>query len=220
MAGAGYTTFTDGQVLTANQVNTYLMEQAVMNFANSTARTSALTTPSEGMVTYLRDTNKVEFYDGSAWNNLGGAGKVQQVQSTTYSTEVTVSSTTMTDTGLSLAITPTATTSKILVLATQQVFAERLTNTASLGMRLLRGTTEIWSGAGASGTSSMRFAIDSSSTCSINGYITAVYLDSPSTTSSTTYKTQIRAGSTANSGLARAQWDSSTSTITLIEIGA
>ena len=67
MAGAGYKIFVDGDVLTATQVNTYLMEQAVMVFASSTARDAAITSPSEGMIVYLRDTNQLSVYTGSAW---------------------------------------------------------------------------------------------------------------------------------------------------------
>ena len=70
MAGAGFTTFTDGQVLTAAQVNNYLMEQSVMVFATAAARTTALPTPSEGMVTYRTDANVIEYYDGAAWQPI------------------------------------------------------------------------------------------------------------------------------------------------------
>ena len=73
MAGAGYKAFADGDVLTAAQVQTYLQDQAVMRFADSSARTSALGgSVAEGMVSYLQDTDKVEVYDGSAWVGLGG----------------------------------------------------------------------------------------------------------------------------------------------------
>lgn len=67
MAGAGFKTFVDGDVLTAAEVNTYLMQQSVMVFASSAARTSGIAAPSEGMLTYLSDTNAVEYYDGSSW---------------------------------------------------------------------------------------------------------------------------------------------------------
>jgi len=70
MAGAGFRTFVAGEVLTAAQVNTYLMEQAVMTFADSAARDAAITSPTEGMVCYLADTNYVQIYDGSAWNDV------------------------------------------------------------------------------------------------------------------------------------------------------
>lgn len=68
MAGAGYKLFNTGDVLTAAQVNTYLMQQTVMVFADSSARTTALSgVLAEGMISYLKDTNAVEVYDGSSW---------------------------------------------------------------------------------------------------------------------------------------------------------
>ena len=68
MAGAGYKLFNTGDVLTAAQVNTYLMEQSVMVFDDAAARTTALSgVVSEGMLSYLKDTNAVEVYDGSSW---------------------------------------------------------------------------------------------------------------------------------------------------------
>jgi hypothetical protein len=73
MAGAGYKLFATGDVLTAAQVNTYLMQQTVMVFASSTARTTALSgVLAEGMVSYLQDTNLVEVYDGTAWVGFTG----------------------------------------------------------------------------------------------------------------------------------------------------
>lgn len=68
MAGAGFKTFNTGDVLTAADVNTYLMQQTVMVFADSAARTTALgANVSEGMLSYLKDTNQVEVYNGSSW---------------------------------------------------------------------------------------------------------------------------------------------------------
>ena len=68
MAGAGYKLFNTGDVLTAAQVNTYLMEQTTMVFADAAARTAALSgVVSEGMISYLKSTKQVEVYNGSAW---------------------------------------------------------------------------------------------------------------------------------------------------------
>jgi hypothetical protein len=68
MAGAGYKLFATGDVLTASDVNTYLMQQTVMVFANAAARTTALSgVVAEGMLSYLKDTNAVEVYDGANW---------------------------------------------------------------------------------------------------------------------------------------------------------
>ena len=72
MAGAGYKLFATGDVLTAAQVNTYLMQQSVMVFASSAARTSAISgILAEGMVTYLQDTNSLEYYNGSSFVAAG-----------------------------------------------------------------------------------------------------------------------------------------------------
>ena len=79
MAGAGYKLFNTGDVLTAAQVNTYLMQQSVMVFASSAARTTALSgVLAEGMLSYLQDTNAVEKYDGSSWGAIG-AGDIEGV---------------------------------------------------------------------------------------------------------------------------------------------
>jgi hypothetical protein len=70
MPGSGFLTFTDGQVLTAAQVNGYLMKQAVMYFATAAARSSGITSPEEGMVTYRADGDVLEFYNGTTWIGL------------------------------------------------------------------------------------------------------------------------------------------------------
>jgi len=84
-AGLGYKEFTTGDVLTAADANGYLASQVVMVFASAAARTSAITSPQEGMISYLKDTNSTEYYSGSAWVAIGGGGggggKVLQVVS-------------------------------------------------------------------------------------------------------------------------------------------
>ena len=69
-------TFTNGDVLPASDVNTYLMDQAVMTFANAAARTSALTSPTAGMVTYLIDTDTYEYWDGTEYAPFGAGPEV------------------------------------------------------------------------------------------------------------------------------------------------
>lgn len=73
MPGAGRRTFVAGEKLTANQVNNYLQDQAVMRFADSAARTAAINPASEGMVTYLDSTNELYVYDGASWLRIGDA---------------------------------------------------------------------------------------------------------------------------------------------------
>jgi len=63
-----YKLFSTGEVLTAANVNTYLMNQAVMTFATAAARTTALSgVLAEGMVSYRTDAKILEYYNGSAW---------------------------------------------------------------------------------------------------------------------------------------------------------
>jgi hypothetical protein len=69
MAGAGKKTFVQGNILNASEVNTYLMDQAVMVFTSTTARDTALPagTRSEGMVCYISNEDSIYVYNGTAW---------------------------------------------------------------------------------------------------------------------------------------------------------
>lgn len=75
MAGLGWRTFSSGAVLTAAQVQGYLQDQAVLRFASATARTSALASPNQGMVSHLTDSNSMwQYYEVyNASTNPGGA---------------------------------------------------------------------------------------------------------------------------------------------------
>ena len=136
------------------------------------------------------------------------AGAVLQVVNATYSTETSSSSSTYADTGLTATITPTSASSKILILVSQ-VGVVKLSSDTGVGIRLIRGSTTIVqmeSLSGANGTV-------------VGNYIGAVstnYLDSPATTSATTYKTQFN--SYSNTASVKVQVGSVTSTITLMEI--
>jgi hypothetical protein len=76
MPGAGTLLFTAGQVLTAAQVNTYLMDQTIMRFATTAARDAAFggagePTLAEGMFAYIDADDTLYFYSGSAWSAYG-----------------------------------------------------------------------------------------------------------------------------------------------------
>ncbi len=62
--------FTAGEVLSATDVNTFLMNQMVMTFAGTAARGSAIGTATEGMLTYLADSNTFQYFDGSSFVDL------------------------------------------------------------------------------------------------------------------------------------------------------
>jgi hypothetical protein len=69
-AGLGFKEFTVGDILTAADANGYLASQTVMVFASSAARASAITSPQEGMISFLKDTDTMQFYTGAAWSNV------------------------------------------------------------------------------------------------------------------------------------------------------
>lgn len=78
MAGLGRKVWSAGDVLAAADVNGYLMDQAVMVFADSAARTSAIGTPTQGMVSYLQDTSTLQVY-GTAWADVSSPGDITAV---------------------------------------------------------------------------------------------------------------------------------------------
>ena len=88
MAGAGYKSFSSGDVLTASDVNTFLMQQTVMVFADATARNSAISSPTEGMLTFLKSDDTVYYADaGGSWVAYIGAGDITGVTITTNATD-------------------------------------------------------------------------------------------------------------------------------------
>ena len=145
----------------------------------------------------------------------GGGGKVLQVVSGTYTTATTVATSTYTDTGLSLAITPTLSTSKILVIVSQVYGLARSGADQGHGLKIIRGATEIYS---TGGIASAMYVNAGGGVIEANAFTSLTYLDSPSTTSSTTYKMQ--GAVLYTSGSVVYQTGSSRSTITLMEIGA
>jgi len=295
------------------------MQQAVMVFADASARSTAIAAPSEGMVTYLTGSDVLEYYDGAAWqpildqdvisakgdlivgtaddivqaltvgsneqrlvadsgettglkyvadttnyaigakgdllvgtaadtltnlavgtddyvltadsNETSGvkwapvasSGKVLQVVSAVYSTETTVTSTAYADTGLTASITPSSATSKVLVLVAQQLENKRDgTSNGGIKMRVMRNATEVFDMGGTNNNGLMPVSFDNSGATNalLRIYVPISYLDSPNTTSSVTYKTQIGLPSTANNAEVVAQKLTASSSIVLLEIGA
>lgn len=75
----GFKVFAVGEVLTAADVNDYLMEQSIGIYADSTARDSQITSPIEGQFAYLADTNNLTYYDGASWQSYIGDGDITAV---------------------------------------------------------------------------------------------------------------------------------------------
>jgi len=148
-AGLGFKEFTTGDVLTAADANGYLASQVVMVFASSAARAAAITSPQEGMITYLKDTDVTQYYSGSAYVTIGGStSKVIQMVNTQTGTVATGSGTipadntipqnTEGDQYMSLAITPTSASSILLI----DIFAvAALANDTTLSAALFQDST-------------------------------------------------------------------------------
>ena len=146
--------------------------------------------------------------------SAAGGGKVLQVVQATTSTATEVASTSYADSGLSASITPSSASNKVLVIVTQNLQISRSDNDTKGFAKLLRDSTDIVI------DSIMEVTTGNSTSNLLQVNHSICYLDSPATTSSTTYKTQIKTSNTANSGKIIAQDSSSASQITLIEIGA
>jgi hypothetical protein len=295
-AGLGFKTFTTGEVLTAGDVNGYLM-QGINVFASEAARNAAITSPQEGQFAFTKDNNSLWYYTGSAWaasgatgdiegvtagvgisgggtsgtvtitNSMataittagdlikgtgsgtfdrlgigttgqvltvsggapvwttpaGGGGKVLQVVSATNSTEKSIASTSFTDSNLTITITPTLNTSKVMILISQNIYiSSGSAQYSSAGYRLMRDSTPVIDYSGLYDQSFGIYAetLSSPKNATWVGYAPVTFLDSPATTSATTYKTQIKMSSTADSRFTAAQQAGSTSSIIALEIGA
>jgi hypothetical protein len=154
---------------------------------------------------------------GLKWAAVAGGGKVLQVVQATYSTATTIASATFTDTGLSGSITPSSASSKILVIVNQVLYYTRNANQLGVYARIMRDATSVYGG------TTDYFDFDRDGAGGVVERVTAfsaAYLDSPATTSSTTYKTQGSLPTTANSASSTWQPSSFTNNIILLEIGA
>jgi len=140
-------------------------------------------------------------------------GKIGQVVSAETNTETNITSTTHADTTLSATITPTSTSSKILVSISQIAATDRDSNYAWIKYKVLRGSTELFG-------HSKIFWVEAGSVSAVKngGFISLQFVDEPSSTSALTYKTQGAISDTANNGTARFQQASAKSFIQLMEV--
>jgi len=75
---SGFKTFATGEVLTASDVNNYLMEQSICVFADATARDAGITSPENGQFVFLTGSTTLQFYN-SGWSNFIGEGDITGV---------------------------------------------------------------------------------------------------------------------------------------------
>jgi hypothetical protein len=180
--------FVAGEILTAADVNTNLMDQAVMVFDDSAARGSAIPSPSEGMVTYLKDTDQLEKYT-TDWVPAA-PGKILQVVSTTKTDTFSTASGTFVDvTNLDVTITPSSTASKVLV----SVFVGHSHSGSNNYIFTVRdGSNNIIYVPDSPGSRSASFFAGSENNPNSVKTATSSILLSPTTTSAVTYKVSTR----------------------------
>lgn len=152
----------------------------------------------------------------------GIPGLVLQVVQNEYSTQVSLSSTTYTDNGLTATITPKFATSKILVLISQNLYIYRDFAWQYGYLRLLRNipstNTVVKDFSQVMNQTAGNPAGGSYPYHDMQAVIGLSYLDSPATTSEITYKTQHKCGTTSDNGTIISQIASSPSVMTLMEI--
>jgi len=157
--------------------------------------------------------------DGAVTAAKRGAGAILQVVQGSTSTQVEVATATFTDTSLSASITPSSSSNKILVIVNQMFQTSKTTAGQGMGIRVLRDSTTIHDP-----TRDATGAFDhyANNSTGFYGRFAITKLDSPSSTSSLTYKTQGRPYTTADTGKVlfniSAATVNATSYITLIEV--
>ena len=205
---AGYREFQTGEVLTAANVDDFLAKQAVQKYADAAARDAALGTEvgggnalRQGMVAYLDDTDEVIKYDGTAWTTVGNAGigsnVVQTVKTDVFSTTATSP---LAVTGLSVTITPSSATSRVLLIA--QLHLGGLVTRSAL-VRLSGGNSATYIGDDPGGARQTQvttyFSANEQANRDANRAqvyaTTPVFLDAPDTTSPVTYSVTLRTNS-------------------------
>lgn len=140
-----YKTFANGFPLPASDLNNYLMNQSVIVFADAAARTAAIASPTEGMVTYLEDDNELYKWTGSAWVNVAPTPDLT-----------------------SLIPKSTVTTAGDLIIADGASSVTRLGIGAADTVLTSNGTTATWEAAGAAGSMTLL------STTTLSGSFTTV----------------------------------------------
>jgi len=146
-------------------------------------------------------------------------GKILQVKSVNYSTAETITATSFTATGLTLDITPASSSNKILIICSPHIRLDRSTDNAACKIALYRDSTAIMED---DATNAYFIEFGGTSSADLRGKQSYEFLDSPSSTSSITYKLYIANQDAGSSGQVQLNWNSGNinSSLTLMEVSA
>ena len=226
-ADAGTTVIMNSASATTITVNTSLFSAGDTVFIQNIGAGVSTITPGTATVNTASSLALAQYESGNLYFTAAGAsifskadgaaaggGKVLQVVNATTTTSTTVATAVYTDTTLTATITPTLATSKILILVNQKFINSRNTQNTDMQLKLLKGATDIYVQEYYTNNYTGATAVQTA------GYAPMSFLDSPATTSATTYKTQGAMSTTNASATVTFQSGSGVSTITLLEIGA
>ena len=158
--------FVDGEILDASEVNTYFMDQAVLVFATEAARDTAITSPSEGMFSYITADSTIYIYDGTAWS----AQLAEITDGAVTAAKIATGAVVEAKIG-----SGAVTTSKIassVSLTTPNIGAATATSVNGLTISSSTGTLSITNGKTLSASNSITLSGTDSSTISVSGNVT------------------------------------------------
>lgn len=184
MSGLGYKNWAANDILAAADLNGYVADQVVMNFASAAARSAALPTPSAGMVSYRADGTALEIYNGSTWESIPiGTINNASVVNTLTSSTATAYTLASSDQGTTLRFTASGTVTATVSTATAFTAGQRVDILAdgTAGVKVTAGSGVTLAGAGTVATSYTYTQYDAASvlcvgsnTYRIIGNVTAV----------------------------------------------
>ena len=220
-AGTAVPVYASGEVLTAARLN--LTNCGVPVFSGTATRDAAFggsgeKVLAEGQLAYLEDADVVQYYTGAAWATVGPTTSgVVQVKSTLKTDSFSTTSTTFVDvTGVSVSITPTSASNNVLVMVSGVNGSNGVDNFTPIN--LVRDSTAIAQSTGNANFAATLNLINQSTGITLPFSI--IFLDSPATTSATTYKIQMRSNNNplAYIGRQATSDNRSVTTITVMEV--
>lgn len=152
MAGLGRKVFSPNDILAAADVMDYLMDQSVMVFANTTERTTEIPTPTEGMVSYLADTDNLQVYT-TTWRDLVVSLNANQIVNTLTASTATSYTFASGDQSKVIQFTNAGTATATVGTATALTAGQRIDVVADgASLILSAGSGVSFAGAGTAGT--------------------------------------------------------------------